>query len=143
MSDGVWTAGALLEAMWGLRATPDFWAVAPVASLPFCWALDLGFTLLGSKAGGSEVGWWALLHKDRLTSTSGSLRLGMCGLMWQRGDVVGLNLHWVVAPCHHKDLGKREEEADLRQTGVRGQFQRRVGCPAVSVSAITGPGSRG
>lgn len=63
--------------------------------------------------------------------------------MWRRGDVVGLNLHWVVAPCHHKDPGKREEEADLRQRGVRGQFQRRGGRPVVSVRAITGPGSRG
>lgn len=77
MSDRVWTAGALLEAMRGLRATPDFWAVAPVTNEPFCWALGLSFILLWSKAwhtarqamaGDSDVGGWAILSNDWLTS---------------------------------------------------------------------------
>lgn len=54
-------------------------------------------------------------------------------------------LDWVVAPCHHKGLDKREVEEDWRQTVVRGQSCRDtepVRCPAVSVREITGLDSR-
>ena len=53
-------------------------------------------------------------------------------------------LDWVVAPCHHKGLDKREVEEDWRQMVVSGQSCRDaepVRRPAVSVRAITGLGS--